>query len=778
MNVSSPPLAEVAAASRLTRLPSTSMSRRISPLQASMLMLRLRLTRLHNRLLGGGGANARSTGRPGSAPRWLGLAFTLCVGLPLLTGWGILLGRFLPGVYRAGADGAIPTASAHLAVSMFGALLLSLGMSNKDLNRLDGDMEWLLTLPVPIPSLYTMKVVERTLLNVYSWVQIYPMLLAMVTHGEFSWLGAVQALLLSLPLMLLVALAYVVVECGARVWLPKLMINSLQFAATVGGLALLMLIPTRPHWVAPLAAVPWPAVSQAVSLASSSSVSASGASISWHILRYVVETAALLGAGYLVLLHIAARGAVVGAGAAQGRRGAGSRPAFERETVARGMVKKELLQLLRDKKTLYMALMLPGVVVFQLFVLAQGSRGERLFASTSHLPALAFLAGAMPVLIVSNLLHAEGKALWLLFTLPRSLARMLAERALVWVPVCLGFAALVLAFGLRHQPLSRELVSGSAYCFVGLTLLVLIGAALGLNTVDPHAIENERNSTRGGPQVLLLCVLLAAFGSGFYGDAWLRLSLSVLLMAIAYGVWQDAGRRLPYLLEPELRPAPCIGVSDGLVCVLLVMLLQLFGAQLAEEHLQLRALPARALGFVAAISVVGAGAAVLFWRRGLRDIGGSLGVTWGTRPRAALQQGLYWAVPSVVTAVASVLVVGYWPALRAWNQAAQAQSSLVQPGDWLSLFLLTCVAAPCAEELLFRGMIYRGLRESLSPRASALFTASVFAAIHPLSAALPVFLLSLFATTAFERSRSLAPPLIVHVAYNGTLLLAAALSGA
>ena len=376
-------------------------------------------------------------------------------------------------------------------------------------------------------------------------------------------------------------------------------------------------------------------------------------------------------------------------------------------------------------------------------------------------------------------MHAEGKALWLLFTLPRSLARMLAERALVWVPICLSYALLMLAYGLRYQPLSRELVLGSAFCLLGLTLLTLIAAALGLNTVDPQAIENEQTSARGGPEMLLLCVLLAAFASGFYGDTWLRLSLSVLLAAASYGAWQDASRRLPFLLEPELRPAPRISVSDGLVCVLLVMLLQIFGARLAEEHLQLRPWPARALAFAAATVLVGAGASLLFRRRGLRDVGAALGLTWGNGPQAAFQEGLRWALPGVGIAVVSALALAYWPAFHALSQqATQAQASRAQASDWLIFFLLTGVAAPCTEELLFRGMIYRDLRESLSPRASALLTATVFVAIHPVSAALPVFLVSLFATAAFERSRSLASPLLVHVAYNGSVFLVSALIGA
>ena len=326
MNVSSRPLDEAPGAPRLGTLETTSISRRISAARAGLLMVQLRLTRLRNRMRLGGAESARSAGARravrASRASWRTLVLMLAVGLPILTGYGVMLGRFLPWVYERSPHGVVATASAHLAVSMFGALLLGLGLSNKDLNRLDGDMEWLLTLPASIPLIYTIKVAERTLLDIYAWLQIYPLVLAMVTHGHFSWLGPAQALLLSLPLSLLVALAYVIVECGARVWLPKVAINNLQLVCTVAGLALLISIPTRPHWVAPLASLPWPAVAQAVGLAFSGTVTADIAPV-WRLLRFCLETAALVGGGYLLLLHISSRGAVIGAGAALGRRGNG-----------------------------------------------------------------------------------------------------------------------------------------------------------------------------------------------------------------------------------------------------------------------------------------------------------------------------------------------------------------------------------------------------------------------------------------------------------------------
>src|SRR5690606_35138385 len=101
----------------------------------------------------------------------------------------------LPRLYATAPQGAIPLASAHLAVFMFTALLLTLGLTNKDLSRLDPDLNGLLALPASIPVLYTMKVAERSLPNAFGWFLTYPMLLGVITRGEFSWSGAAAALL-------------------------------------------------------------------------------------------------------------------------------------------------------------------------------------------------------------------------------------------------------------------------------------------------------------------------------------------------------------------------------------------------------------------------------------------------------------------------------------------------------------------------------------------------------------------------------------------------------
>lgn len=110
---------------------------------------------------------------------------------------------------------------------------------------------------------------------------------------------------------------------------------------------------------------------------------------------------------------------------------------------------------------------------------------------------------------------------------------------------------------------------------------------------------------------------------------------------------------------------------------------------------------------------------------------------------------------------------------------------VLQGGGWLKLqlILLACVAAPIVEEIMFRGVLYRHLRDAtrglgwiLSCLASALWTSFIFAVIHPQGMiAVPALMgIACGCTLAREWRDSLWASMVVHAINNGlifTLLL-------
>jgi len=83
------------------------------------------------------------------------------------------------------------------------------------------------------------------------------------------------------------------------------------------------------------------------------------------------------------------------------------------------------------------------------------------------------------------------------------------------------------------------------------------------------------------------------------------------------------------------------------------------------------------------------------------------------------------------------------------------------------LLVAACVIVPIAEETVFRGLIYRGLRSQWGPFAGIVISSAIFAVGHmDLITALPLFVFSLGLAWSVERTGSLLPAAIAHGLFN------------
>ena len=106
---------------------------------------------------------------------------------------------------------------------------------------------------------------------------------------------------------------------------------------------------------------------------------------------------------------------------------------------------------------------------------------------------------------------------------------------------------------------------------------------------------------------------------------------------------------------------------------------------------------------------------------------------------------------------------------------------IVSNGQWWSVFyivLMACIAAPIVEETMFRGVLYRHLRELSGDWArwgsvifSAVFNGLIFAAIHPQGVtAIPLLtMLAINFSLAREWRDSLIAPILMHAINNSAV---------
>lgn len=148
-------------------------------------------------------------------------------------------------------------------------------------------------------------------------------------------------------------------------------------------------------------------------------------------------------------------------------------------------------------------------------------------------------------------------------------------------------------------------------------------------------------------------------------------------------------------------------------------------------------------------------------------------VAWRVEQRWWRDRG-YWRLvvaALVYGAFASALLSRFYPPSNSWFTLAPGPAALL-----LSL-LLVAVAAPIAEELLFRGWIYTSLRSRMGSVASVTISALLFALAHYEKThlyALAVLPLGLILGAARERTGTFWATASLHALYNfGAWLLTA-----
>ena len=131
---------------------------------------------------------------------------------------------------------------------------------------------------------------------------------------------------------------------------------------------------------------------------------------------------------------------------------------------------------------------------------------------------------------------------------------------------------------------------------------------------------------------------------------------------------------------------------------------------------------------------------------------------------------------------ASLLVVSYFVRLLygviaiAFGYRPSVQDVLnrldTQGIGLLASFIAVSIIAPFAEEIVFRGFIYGGLRARFGVTLATISSTLFFTALHfSIEQFIPIFVLGLFLAWLYEKTGSLYPGIILHATNNGVSLL-------
>ncbi len=763
-----------------------------SGIRAVWLLTHLRLQRLanqaslvYNRRRGSNKGRAATPGKKRN--RWV---VSGAVSLFMLFIYGNITRQSIINLHKAldPADGArfapphgVLSDALIRGLSMEWSLLLVVtivaALAARELAQPDWDLEWLVTLPLRMPVLLLSRIMERAIANPIGLLTLLPAGTLLAWISGYRWMAPLAGAAAALPLLLLAAVVRTLVDTGLRMSLSPARLRNLQAVLSVVSVLVLYTVislglpsplPFVLNWTRHFPA--W-----ACWLPPGLVVKALNAPDAVTQLQYatllVVEVGSALWIGLAVLAHQLRNGVVAASSRETGRSAAPVGPqssAARQPSLLPGTVvqRRELRLLSRDRSFLVQTLVLPVVIVFSQIVFQGRLRGASLDGiSNATVASIAFGIAAYTLMMSAfQTLNSEGGALWLLFTIPRSIESILREKARLWSVLALAYPiAVFLGAILIKQHAELELLGFAAIVLLGVPIYASIAVSLGVFGCDPLAQEVR---TKLRPTYVYLYMMLAGLYTYaiFASEWWQKIVLIVLSGLLSLALWQKARDELPYLLDPAASPPARVATSDGVIAAMIFFVIQ--GITLAIFMAAAHRLSGRAI----ATAYLVAGAAtfglfrLVYWRSKTSGIprifagaGAGIGrvIAWG-------------AGAGVIAAAGGIAYVYSLKRLDLFQDVLRESARGLTASIWIPV--LAIAAAPIFEEFIFRGLIFGGLRRSLPAWQAILASAAVFAIVHPPSSMIPVFGLGVCAALAFDRTKMLLAPMIAHAIYNAAVL--------
>jgi uncharacterized protein len=162
--------------------------------------------------------------------------------------------------------------------------------------------------------------------------------------------------------------------------------------------------------------------------------------------------------------------------------------------------------------------------------------------------------------------------------------------------------------------------------------------------------------------------------------------------------------------------------------------------------------------------------------RGMKE----LGMQWGNTSRTLSFAGLGTLVALIMSyGVFFLVYLIFYLAAGRGPVSGESENLQEMSGGYLAIILVVVIVlAPVFEELFFRGLFYPALRRRLGPTSAIILNGAIFGILH----FQPLFILSLVLVGIvlaylYEKTDSLAAPIIAHSLYNLAVIMVALFAG-
>jgi len=691
--------------------------------------------------------------------------------------------RTVPGLKAPTRIGAFPAMLGSIALGWW-LLMLAFQGEGLDLDtqrRRHPMWEWLFSHPVPTGAVFLAEMLAPIAANpIYYGAPVLPGILYGIVYGPA--MGVLAGVIIGIPLAVAAACLGKGLEIGVVLRLSARsrgavlgLMGWFGYASmmlfVVATVALARISPQVAEALQPLARIPWPWLGLFLGQRSDGKfLFPLGLLFCWSLVAVIVASS----------VGLALWGAQIGVGGQPGR--AAAAPRRLRSAAARNrainfgrepLYRKELLWFMRDRGALVQVVLVPLMLLALQVLIPRGMIAESA-ARWNYLCAVAILFGTYFLGSVGpKSLASEGSALWIALTWPRGLESLLKGKARLWATIASVIVGLLMCYTIYLFP--------DSIWKVGLVAAgwVIFARGVADKTVTLAAITASSGEVERAPTARRWAVQLGTvtFAIGVLSQQWPLAVLGIAYSAMsAAAMWRNFRARVPYLYDSwsEEPPNP-----PTLMHAMIALGILADGTAIALGGTHLLG----AANVALARSVVDAAGPFIVWL-GVVSFLWTHRVPWRAVWLWPATDGAPARRPKLPTALlagaGAGLALGFaWVAYLLGLHQTPALADLLGPAPppldavpYLreSLAAMTVLAVPVAEEVLFRGLLYRALDREWGGWRAALGSAAFFAVCHPLVAWLPLALLGLASAWLFKRTGRLAPSVLLHMVCNAVAL--------
>ena len=642
------------------------------------------------------------------------------------------------------------------------SLFTALSFSVKDLGVSDKYYEWLASNALPINSLFLFRVIENAFTNLINWLIILPILIYVYIEIRGAWSIPI-AIFVWLIWSLLIGIFQVLIELYFQHYAGLQKAKIFQSICHIIGTGLMLLaslcnasmefkVKTFEIFSPYLNVFNW------VPFFNMPFLNANNSSSVLSLLFLVIFLAFALYVVIVLSRSLTKNGLVTNATSFSGKRSKGTIPnLIVKKSKLSPIIAFEKLMLFRNKQIFITVLVLPCLLCTYYYYAFSFKTKSLIDPKNINVTAFG-LCTYVFLFTTFTLVQREGKGLWLIFTLPIDISEYFFKKIWLWGAFSYFFFILIyLLYFLLGGEFTSEFCINFFIVMIGIAIFAFISTCIGIVGHDPL---NTNEAQRASPAYTYLYLYLCGFYvSALFSESLLaKLYILILAFTIAFGLKVKVKSTFNYFFDKNIIENK-LTIFEAILLIFfytsILITVQIVSAVISkDQNIFLSAIISSSILLVI----------LIFCGRVFPEVK-KIGIELLHFYRYQLFSFRLYAY-----VILSLLIAyGYLFVLHRWNLfGVNDQSSGEFP---LQYALFAIFLAPLIEEILFRRILFKTMKDHFTPTTAMLYSSCLFALAHPPSSFIPVFCLGCLSCSLYHKNNHIHQSILLHTYYNIGILL-------